>query len=401
MKNLFKKYLNATLAGVFLLNVCACAWANLRLENSRCKILRESYYHGGANNMVSAVPIHRRAAAITGQEAQGYATSSLNRVVFVGYLFPMYAGQTPQDFLINLVGKGRFDVELSWSNIVEVPFCDVYANTNLNYTYEPADWFVLSNQVASPFIHSSASNFPAAYYRLVNMNSTSAYDVGKFDINIPSGSVAWISFPFVPQSKGDTVNEWLAGRFEPRLFSEMDFPSIERQETVGVGYDRVEYYIDDWGTGDTNFFGTFPDSTNLVEGLMYIVSLPNDHPEVSAAAYGMVPTNDFSYEIPYKTVPWLGLVYPAKMSLVDSGITNLFYPPQLYSGADYDAIEQQLSPGEGYSRAEYYIDDWGTGETNFFFTQGSDENFKPGLGIYILFSTQREGTGVWNAIRSY
>ena len=70
-------------------------------------------------------------------------------------------------------------------------------------------------------------------------------------------------------------------------------------------------------------------------------------------------------------------------------------------GADFDAVEQQLSPGMGYTRAEYYIDDWGTGTTNFFFTQGSNEKFNPGLGFYILFSTQREGTGVWNAIRSY
>ncbi len=377
----------------------AALQAAVRMDHPRVRVLRECY--GGAGSAGMHGPAQYAAGALQ-QPSGGPVTGGTVRLAYIGYLFPVSRyGVMPLDLLINLVGEDRRSVELTWTNTNAVPRSDVWVCTNMMYTTDPQAWQLLASGVSSPFVHPEGGELAAAFYRLLNRGATSAYDVGKYDITIPAASVAWIAFPFVPQVTADSLQEWLAGRFEARPFSSGSFPAVLRQERPGAGYESAEYYIDDWGSGETNFFGVFDTSTNVVPGLMYLVVLPTNHGAVYAPAYGMVPTNAWRYTVAYQSVPWIGLPYPARQTLQASGVTNLLTPPGAFSSGDFDAVVRQHTPGKGYAVAEYYVDDYDTGTTNFFVVTPGDDMIKPELGFYLYFAPSRRGTNTWDVHRPY
>jgi hypothetical protein len=264
--------------------------------------------------------------------------------------------------------------------------------TNGNY------WFVLAPDVSSPWTHAAASNFPSVYYRIVSGPYTSSYDVGKFDVQIAAGSIAWLSFPFGVQPGCDILADWFGTQLEPRLYSGYNFPSLQKQATPGGTIQNADYYINDLGSGQTNWFGT---TTSIVANAGYVLFLPQNHPAVKVTGIGMIQTNNVTMQIPYKSIPWVGLAYDVVMDMKASGMTNLFQPPQLYSSFNFDFIDSQRTLGGSVQYAEYYRDNWGTGQTNFFPSVTGADKLEPGKGYLLFFSTARSGTGVWNCVKPY
>ena len=84
-----------------------------------------------------------------------------------------------------------------------------------------------------------------------------------------------------------------------------------------------------------------------------------------------------------------------------SGVTNLFEPPQKYSLFNYDYIMAQEPLGGSPWYAEYFIDDWGGGTTNFFPSVTGADTFEPGKGYLLFFSTTRTGSVTWTCVKPY
>ncbi len=392
-----KKNINIFTIGLIFLSA-NCIFAAMRVHNPTYKIYHEKYGKGGVVNSRS-IDSRYISAGCEDSPVSSHGFSS-NRFLVVGYLFPLgVKGLIPLDLLIDLVGLDRYDSQLSWSNTNDVPRCDIWASTNKYYTEEESAWFQLSANESSPFIDLESKNNHSVFYRIINTidnSATSSYDVGKMDIVIPSNTVGWISFPFTPQSTCQSIEDWFGGRFEARLLSDFNFPQLIRQVEIGSGVSTIDYYINDFGNGETNFFSTL-DLTNLVNNIMYLTALPSDHPGVNAPAFGMVPTNFVSTTIPYQTVPWVGYPYPTTNSYLETGITSIFDPPTLVSEFNYDKIARQVIIGSGSSASDYYINDFGNGETNFF---GSYNYVLPGHGMLIDFSTIHTGTNIWKMINT-
>lgn len=383
-----------------VLLIVNCSFGSMRLGNSKYKIYHEKYGKGGVVNSRS---ISNRYISAGCEDApiSSFASSS-NRFIVIGYLFPLGAkGIIPLDLLIDLVGADRYDSQLTWSNTNQIPRCNIWACTNKYYTADPSAWFQLSTNESSPFVDSAARNHHSVFYRIADASdntATSRYDVGKMDINIRSNTIAWASFPFTPQSTCQSINDWLEGRFEARSIFDPDKAYIERQEQLGVGYDRADYYIDFDGT-TTNFFGLDADSTNLYLGFMYIIHPTTGRDDLNVPAYGMVPTNSFEYQMPYDTVVWWGPETPSTQTFSKSGLIPVYTPARAFFDNRNDYVERQLSPGFGYARSDYCIQLDGT--TNFLSAPIAEDYIIPNLGLYIHFSTDRVGTGSWYYIKSY
>ena len=296
------------------------------------------------------------------------------------------------------IGRGSDygQVQLSWSN---GPIT-VLACTNRTYVTNEEYWSVLTNNVSPPWTHADATNFASVYYRIVSGGYTSSYDVGKFDVDIAAGSIAWLSFPFDVQPGCDVLSEWFGQQLEPRNYSGANYPVLQRQDGVGGQVDSRNYYIDNYGDYITNWFPTNPVPT-IVANAGYILFLPEDHPGVKLTGIGMVQTNNVFIQVPYASVPWAGLAYPVSLDMRASGVTNLFVPPATYSSFNYDYLMAQEPLGGSPWYTEYFIDDWGTGTTNFFPSVAGADNFEAGKGYLVFFSTDRSGTGVWTCVKPY
>ena len=294
------------------------------------------------------------------------------------------------------VGRGADygQVQLAWSNnVITVLWC-----TNRSYTTSMSSWSILTNGVASPWTHTAASNYPSIYYRIVNGPYTSSYDVGKFDVNVAPGSIAWLSFPFSVQLGCDVLSEWFGQQLEPRAYSSYNFVSLQKQTTPGGTIQNADYYINDFGGGATNWFPTdYPVGANAG----YVLFLPQNHGAVKITGIGMVQTNNVTILTPYKSVPWVGLAYDVVLDMRSSGLTNILQPPALYSTFNYDFIDSQQTLGGTIWYAEYYIDNWGGGTTNFFPSVAGADKLEAGKGYLLFFSSTRSGTGVWTCIKPY
>ena len=282
---------------------------------------------------------------------------------------------------------------LSWSNgQANVLFC-----TNRSYTSSLSSWSMLSTNVQPPWTHATASNYPSVFYRLASGSQTSAYDVGKYDVAVLSGSIAWLSFPFAVQPGCDTLAKWLGRQLEARPFSLYDFPTVAHQATPGGTVQFNDYYIDDLGNGATNWV---PDSAVMTD-TGYLLFLPRDHGAAVITALGMVRTNGVTLQIPRPSIPWIGLSYPCDVAMGESGVTNLFSPPFHYSSYNFDSVDSQGVPGGSVRYADYRIDDWRGGATNFFPSVAGADIFNPGKGYLLFFGSGRAGTGTWTCIRPY
>jgi len=371
-------------------------FASMRLNNSNYKIYHEKYGKGGVVNSRS-IDSRYISAGCEDAPVSSFATSS-NQFIVIGYFFPLsMKGIIPLDLLIDLVGIDRYDSQLTWSNTNEVPLCNIWACTNKYYTTDESAWFQLSADSSSPFVDIEAKNHHSIFYRIANSSdntATSSYDVGKMDIVIKSNTIAWASFPFLPQSTCQSINDWFEGRFEARSVFDIDQAFIERQKQLGVGYDRADYQIDFDGK-TTNFFGLDSDSTNLYAGFMYIIHPTVGRGDLNVPAYGMVPTNSFEYDLPYDSVIWWGGSSPVTQTFANCGLKTLYSPAKsIIDSSDY--VERQLSPGFGYARSDYYIGF--DGSTNFVSNPVTESYIIPNLGLYIHFSTDRIGTGKWHYI---
>jgi hypothetical protein len=253
----------------------------------------------------------------------------------------------------------------------------------------------MASDVATPWTHTAASNFPSVYYRIVSGSYTSQYAVGKYDVNIAAGSIAWMSFPFGVQAGCDALSEWFGRQLESRAYTGFNFPSLQMQNGPGGAILNSDYYVNG---GVTNWN---PDRT-VGANAGYVLFLPQDHLGVKVTGIGMVQTNNVTMQIPYKSVPWVGLAYDVVMDMRASGMTNLFTPPQFYSTFNYDYIDSQSTLGGPVQYAEYYRDNWGTGQTNFFPSATGADKLEPGKGYLVFFSTARgTGTGTWTCVRPY
>ena len=274
----------------------------------------------------------------------------------------------------------------------------VLACTNRSYSTNAADWFVLASGVTAPWTDTGASNYPSVYYRIVGGAYTSAFDVGKYDVSIAAGSIAWLSFPFNMQISCSVLSEWFGQQLEARNYSGYSFPSLQNQTVPGGTIQNSDYYIDDFGGGDTNWV---PDSS-VMANAGYILFLPANHSAVKITGIGMVQTNNVVQQVPYNSVPWLGLAYDVSLDMRQSGLPALLTPPRRYSTFAYDFVDSQESAGGPVRSAEYYIDDWGSRSTNFFpMTAGADK-FECGKGCLLFFSpTRGAGTGTWTCVKPY
>lgn len=173
---------------------------------------------------------------------------------------------SPGDVTLFQAGRGAaYDqVELSWSNGATIT---VLACTNRTYLTSLSNWFVLASGVSTPWTHTTASNYPSVYYRIVSGRYTSSYDVGKFDVNIEPDSIAWLTFPFCVQPGCDTLSKWFARQLEARPQSSWDYATLQKQETPGGTIQNCDYYIDDFETGTTNWW---PDNTIAANAGYYI-----------------------------------------------------------------------------------------------------------------------------------
>ena len=304
----------------------------------------------------------------------------------------------PSAVLAFQAGRGADygQVSLSWSN----GLITVLACTNRTYPTDPTDptnWFELAVGVGTPWTHTDASNYPSVYYRIVCGNYTSSYDVGKFDVNIAAGSIAWMSFPFGIQPGCDVLSEWFGQQLQARPYSDYNYPSIQNQDGPGGAVQNSDYYIDNFNTDATNFFPNRTVGTNAG----YVLFLPQDHPGVKVTGIGMVSTNNVTMQIPYKSVPWVGLAYPATIDMRTSGLPGLFSPPRPYSSFDYDYADSQETLGGAVQSVEYYVDNWGSGTTNFFPSAPGADKIEAGKGYLLFFSTSRAGTGTWTCVKPY
>ena len=133
----------------------------------------------------------------------------------------------------------------------------------------------------------------------------------------------------------------------------------------------------------------------------YVLFLPQDHGAVKLTGIGMVQTNNVSMNVPYNSIPWIGLAYDLSLDMRQSGLTNMLQPPRLYSSFDYDFADSQQTPGGPLQYAEYFIDNWGTGKTNFFPSVPGADKIEAGKGYLLFFSTSRTGTGTWTCVKPY
>ena len=315
----------------------------------------------------------------------------------VGVFRPRPPGN-PADVEQFMAGRGAnySQMSLSWSNGTVT----VLACTNRTYPSDPTDptnWTVLASGVSSPWTHTAASNFPSVYYRIVSGVYTSLYDVGKFDVNIAAGSIAWMSFPFSVQLSCGVLSEWFGQQLEARPYSGYNFPSLQKQATPGGTVQNADYYINDFSGGQTNWFS----NDTIVANAGYVLFLPRDHRAASVTTIGMVQTNNVTMQIPYQTVPWVALAYPVSLGMRLSGLADLLAPPKPYSLFNYDYIASQQMLGGSAWYAEYYIDNWGSGTTNFFPSQPGADSMEGGKGYLLFFSTTRSGTGVWTCVKPY
>ena len=304
------------------------------------------------------------------------------------------AGQgSPSAVLAFEAGRGADygQVQLAWSNRP----ITVLACTNRSYSTNDADWFVLSSGVSTPWTHTAASNFPSVYYRIVGGSYTSQYAVGKYDVNIAAGSIAWLSFPFSVQVGCDVLSDWFGQQLEARQYTSYNFPSLQRQSGPGGTIQDSDYYVNGSATN------WFPTDAAIAANAGYVLFLPQDHGAVKVTGIGMVQTNNVTMQIPYNSVPWIGLAYDVSLDMRNSGLTNLFTPPRLYSSFNYDCVDSQQTPGGPICHAEYYMDNWGTGATNFFPSMTGADKLEPGKGYLLFFSTTRSGTGTWTCVRPY
>ena len=234
-------------------------------------------------------------------------------------------------------------------------------------------------------------------YKPISSVYTSQYDVGKFDVTVAPGSIAWLSFPFDIQAGCTVLSEWFGRQLDARNYSGFNFPSLQKQNGPGGSIQNADYYIDNFGAGDTNWF---PNST-VAANAGYVLFLPQNHPGVKVTGIGMVQTNNVTMEMPYNSIPWVGLAYPVCLDMRLSGLADLFFPAKPYSQFDYDFIVSQMAPGGPVSYAEYFIDDWGGGTTNFFPSQAGADKLEGGRGYLVFFGTVRTGTGTWNYTKPY
>ena len=291
-------------------------------------------------------------------------------------------------------GADYGQMTLGWSNGVVT----VLACTNRSYSTNAAAWFVLTNSVNTPWIHTAASNYPSVYYKIVRSGVTSAYDVGKFDINIAAGSIAWLSFPFSVQPSCSDLAAWFGQQLEARDYSMFNFPSLQTQDSPGGAVQNSDYYVDDFGGFDTNWV---PDNA-VAANAGYVLFLPQNHGAVKLTGIGMVQTNSVTMQIPYNSVPWVGLAFDVSLDMRNSGLASLFTPPQLYSSFNYDYADSQEALGGTIWYAEYYINNWGSGSTNFFPSVAGADKLEAGKGYLLFFSTSRgAGTGTWTCTKPY
>ena len=269
---------------------------------------------------------------------------------------------------------------------------DVWVLTNRYYQKPHAPWRLWRSGITGVVMHSEATNTPSVYYRLVNGRYTNAYDTGKFAVDIAAGSVAWLAFPFDTMPACDVVSEWIGSQLEARPYTGYNFPSLQNQAVMGGTIQNKDYYIDDAGSGATNWV---PDGA-IMPHAGYVLFLPADHPGVKLTAAGMVRTNSVAMQMPYNSVPWIGLSYPVRIAMGLSGVSALFSPPKPFSLHAYDYIQSQQSPGGITQCAEYYIDDWGSGTTNFFPDTPGADWFDAGKAHFIFFAPSRTGSNTWS-----
>ena len=150
--------------------------------------------------------------------------------------------------------------------------------------------------------------------------------------------------------------------------------------------------------GATNWF---PTDATVGANAGYVLFLPQDHGAVKITALGMVQTNSVTMQVPYNSIPWVGLAYDVTLDMRQSGLTNLFSPPRTYSSFNYDYADSQETLGGTLWYAEYYIDNWGTGTTNFFPSVAGADKLEAGKGYLLFFSSTRSGTGVWTCVKPY
>ena len=322
-------------------------------------------------------------------------TRTAGEINFTGYALHDMTPSGPSAVLAFQAGRGANygQVQLAWSNGPITVLCC----TNRTYPTNPdnpTNWFVLASGVSTPWTDTSASNYPSVYYRIVSGGYTSSYDVGKFDINVAAGSIAWLSFPFGVQPGCDVLSEWFGQQLDARPYAGYNFPSLQRQATPGGTIQNSDYYVNG---GVTNWN---PDSA-IAANACYVLFLPQDHGAVKVTGIGMVQTNSVTMQVPYNSVPWVGLAYDVTIDMRQSGLTNLFSPPKLYSSFNYDYVDSQETPGSTLWYSEYYIDNWGTGTTNFFPSVAGADKLEAGKGYLLFFSTTRSGTGVWTCVKPY
>ena len=301
-------------------------------------------------------------------------------------------------------GSGYGEMRLTWSNgTINVLVC-----TNRYYTTDTAQWFTLTNNVTSPFVDDNAWAFESKYYRIVSGVYTSKVDVGKFDITLYQKSSTWFSDPFIPRGN---FADLFGDRLLATLYSQAKYTTIVRQQIYGGAGAFYYYFIDDeYLNGDyaTNWFGDAIENLGLTQvddTIMYNVDLTKtDDSDVEITAVGIVRTGDWqatSIPVTGGTKSWMGLSYPVTIDVRNSGLTNLFDPPQLYSTLNYD---QFVAKDATVRRTSYFIDDEylnGDYATNFFPEAVGDDIFRPGAGTLVSPATMRSGSYNWTCPKPY
>ena len=182
---------------------------------------------------------------------------------------------------------------LSWSN----GFVSVIACTNRYFSTNSLDWFVMAQDVLSPWTDVNALTYPSIYYRVASGTYTSLYAVGAYTIPIKQSDGVlfhenWVSSPFefldangnVTLSKSfDELQVAAALTDQSGLLNNRDL--IQSQEPIGGDTFTASRGNGIWYAGNAS-------ATNWYANKMYLILINPLHtgPDKLLTFFGKVRT---------------------------------------------------------------------------------------------------------------
>ncbi|RLA69931.1 MAG: hypothetical protein DRG30_09725, partial [Epsilonproteobacteria bacterium] len=296
---------------------------------------------------------------------------------------------------------------LTWSN--DIQNVTILAQTNQYYN-TAGPWFVLATGQNSGYVHETASNYWACYYKLIDATgaSTSRYDVGKmtFDIQQSDGITKkenWISCPFelmnddceiVQQKSFDLMMVKMCLNVQGGPGFNRDF--VQSQKTIGNNTIQASY-------GNGTWFPTDPDATNWFANKMYMIVINELHPckAKPLTMVGRVPTNEIEFvgtiqqsDGVTKKENWVAYPYPALSTFGQGRIADVL-TAQGGPGFNRDLVQSQESIGGNAIQASYGSGIW-------YPTDPAATNFFGGKGYMISINELHTGAATnWYSPKPY